>query len=143
MDVVQGLRHPVEGTLQSMDVEAAMAFPGVVDVVELDDLIAVVAENRYAAEMGKRKLNAQWDVPKVWQQAEIDAKVVVGSDGVTPVNLLRDGSAIRRIEEDGGMLIEATYRVPIAVHAHMEPHSATVDVRVEGELRPQHGPCQE
>ena len=124
----------IEGTLKSMDTAAAKAFPGVIDVIEVDELIAVVAENRYAAEMGKRRLNAQWDVPHVWQQAEIDAKVAVGSEGVTPVNLLRHGNAIRQIDTDGGTTVEATYRVPIAVHAHMEPHSATVDVREDSAL---------
>ncbi|MBV7331164.1 molybdopterin-dependent oxidoreductase [Chloroflexi bacterium TSY] len=124
----------IEGTLQSMDVAAAKAFPGVVDVVELDDLVAVVAENRYAAEMGKRKLNAQWDVPKVWQQAEIDERLTVGNEDVTPVNLLRNGNAVRTIEADGGTVIEAEYRVPIGVHAHMEPNSAIVDVREDSAL---------
>ncbi|MEM7117368.1 MAG: molybdopterin cofactor-binding domain-containing protein [Chloroflexota bacterium] len=118
----------IGGSMQSMDVAAAKAFPSVVDVVELDGLVAIVAENRYAAEMGKRQLNAQWAVPKVWQQAELDAKVSVGSDGVTPVNLLRNGDAIQRIDEDGGTVVEASYRVPIAVHAHMEPNSAIADV---------------
>lgn len=124
----------IEGTLQSMDVEAAKALPGVIDVVELDDLVAVVAENRYAAEMGKRKLNAQWDVPKVWQQDEIDARLTVGNEEVTPVNLLRNGNAVRTIEADGGTMIEAEYRVPIGVHAHMEPNSAIVDVREDSAL---------
>ena len=124
----------IEGALQSMDVAAAKAFPGVVDVVEIDDLIAVVAENRYAAEMGKRKLNAQWAVPKVWQQDEIDARVTVGARGVDPVNLLRNGNAIQQIDEDGGTVVEAQYRVPIVVHAHMEPHSAIVDVREDSAL---------
>ena len=124
----------IEGTLQSMDIEAAKAFPGVVDVVELEDLVAVVAENRYAAEMGKRKLNAQWDVPKIWQQDEIDTKLTVGNEEVTPVNLLRNGSAVRTIDEGGGTVIEAEYRVPIGVHAHMEPNSAIVDVREDSAL---------
>ena len=125
----------IEGTLQSMDVAAAKAFPGVVDVVELDDLIAVVAENRYAAEMGKRKLNAQWDLPKVWQQDEIEAKVTVGAEGNrAPVNLKRNGNAIRQIEADGGTVVAADYRVPLAAHAHMEPNSAIVDVREDSAL---------
>ena len=114
-----------------MDITAAKAFPGVVDVVEFEDLVAVVAENRYAAEMGKRQLNAEWDVPKVWQQAEIDAQLTVGNENVTPVNLLRNGRALRTLDTDGGTLIEAEYRVPIGVHAHMEPNSAIVDVKAD------------
>lgn len=124
----------IEGSLTSMDVAAAKAFPGVVDVIELDDLIAVVAENRYAAEMGKRKLNAQWEVSKVWQQSDVDEQTRVGNENVTPVNLLRNGQAIQVIEEAGGTVMEAEYRLPMGVHAHMEPHSAIVDVREDSAL---------
>lgn len=119
----------IEGTLKSMDTAAAKAFPGVIDVVEFDDLIAVVAENRYAAEMGKRKLNAQWDVPKVWQQEELDAQLTVGNEAVTPVSLLLHGNANRAFNMGGGTMVEAEYRVPIGVHAHMEPNSAIADVK--------------
>ncbi|MEM7343656.1 MAG: molybdopterin cofactor-binding domain-containing protein [Chloroflexota bacterium] len=117
----------IEGTLKSIDISAAKAFSGVVDVIEFDDLVAVVAENRYAAEMGKRALDAQWDVPKVWQQEELDARVTVGTS--SPVNLQREGNANARFDESGGTLVEAEYRVPFGVHAHMEPNGAIADVQ--------------
>ena len=50
-----------------------------------DELIAVVAENRYAAEMGKRVLKAEWNMPKVWQQSDIDALTTVVAERFTPV----------------------------------------------------------
>ena len=122
----------IEGTLKSMDVAAAKAFSGVVDVIEFDDLIAVVAENRYSAEMGKRKLNAQWDVPKKWQQADLDAAVTVGKS--TPINLQRHGNVETSFEETSGTLVAAEYRTPIGVHAHMEPNSAIADMRGDSAL---------
>ena len=117
----------IEGTLESLDVAAAKAFPGVVEVVQEDDLVAVVAENRYAAEMGKRQLNAQWHVSKLWQQEELDALCTVGTS--SPVNLQREGDAPAQLNEVSGELVEAEYRVANGVHAHMEPHAAIADVR--------------
>ncbi len=117
----------IEGTLKSIDVASAKAFPGVVDVVELEDLVAVVADNRYAAEMGKRALNAEWDVPKIWQQEELDEMLTVGT--TSPVNLQQEGNAPGRINDNEGTLVTAEYRVPIGVHAHMEPNGAIADVQ--------------
>jgi len=123
----------IGGTLDEMDVEAAKAFPGVLDVIQEevggDEMIAVVAENRWAAEMGKRALNAQWNMPKEWQQGEIDKMTTVGSDGVSPVSLQLEGRASRVLDEEGGTVISAEYRVATGVHAHMEPNSAIADVK--------------
>jgi len=114
----------IGGTLQEMDIEAAKAFPGVLDVIQEvvgeSEMIAVVAENRWAAEMGKRALNAQWDIPKEWQQSEIDAMTTVGVSGVSPVSLQLEGQAGPVLNEEGGTLISAEYRVATGVHAHME-----------------------
>ena len=117
----------IEGTLKSMDVAAAEAVSGVVQVVQDEDLVAVVAENRFAAEMGKRALNAEWDVPKVWQQADLDERTTVGKS--SPVNLQRDGNINAHFDDGSGTLVEAEYRVPFGVHAHMEPNGAIADVQ--------------
>ncbi|MEM7133649.1 MAG: molybdopterin cofactor-binding domain-containing protein, partial [Chloroflexota bacterium] len=123
----------IGGSIKSIDIDAAKAFPGVIDVVQQevggDEMIAVVAENRWAAEMGKRALNAEWDVPKEWEQSEIDTLTTVGADGVSPVSLQLDGRASRVLDEDGGTLVSAEYRVATGVHAHMEPNSAIADVK--------------
>lgn len=119
----------IGGTLKMKSVltDEAEQFPGVVQVIQQDDLLAVVAKNRYAAEMGKRKLKAEWDVPKVWQQAELDALVTVGHS--TPVNLQKEGNAQSRFEQTDGRLIEGEYRTPFGVHAHLEPNGVVAHVQ--------------
>ena len=123
----------IGGTLEEMDIAAAKAVPGVLeviqDVVRGDEMVAVVAENRYAAEMGKRALNAQWHVPKRWQQSDIDQLTTVGAPDTFPVNLQREGRAVRILNGEGDKLVSAEYRVATGVHAHMEPNSAIADVQ--------------
>lgn len=117
----------IKGSLQNIDVAAAEAFPGVMQVVQEDEFVAVVAENRYAAEMGKRALNAEWDVPKIWQQEELDERVTVGT--TFPVNTQRDGDVNARFAESSGTLGELEYRVAFGVHVHMDPNGAMADVQ--------------
>ena len=122
----------IGGTLQNLEVAAAKAFPGVVEVIQLDDLVAVVAENRYAAEMGKRQINAEWTVPKIWQQQELDELVTVGT--TSPVNIQREGNVNAQFDDGTGTLLEAEYRLPTGVHAHMEPNGAIADVQGDSTL---------
>ena len=123
----------IGGTIEEIDIDAAKSFPGVVDVIQDmvgdNEMIAVVAENRYAAEMGKRALNPKWNVPKVWQQSDINKLTTVGSANASPTNLQRDGRAGRLLDGEGGTLVSAEYRVATGVHAHMEPNSAIADVQ--------------
>ncbi|MEM7033831.1 MAG: hypothetical protein AAF629_30085 [Chloroflexota bacterium] len=123
----------INGDLVEMDIAAAKVVPGVVDVFQEmngdDEVIAVVAENRYAAEMGKRSLNAQWDFSQVWQQTDIDNLTTVGAPNTSPTNLQREGRVVRILNADGDKLVSAEYRVATGVHAHMEPNSAIADVQ--------------
>ena len=119
----------IDGRLTSLDSSAAEAFPGVLQVLRQDDLVAVVAESRYAAEMGKRQLVAEWDVPKRWQQQEIDDWVTVGRG--TSVSIQRQGDTASQLDDDqldGQAVIEAEYRTPLAAHAHMEPNGVVAQV---------------
>ncbi len=124
------LRSPyVGGAVADYDADAAMAVPGVVDVVEHDGSLAVVAETRSAAELGKKALGATWSVPRMWEQADIDELVRVGRSNGVPLQV--KGDAGDRIDDDGGTVVEAEYRLPAVIHCHMEPNGAMADVGEE------------
>lgn len=125
----------IDGRLTSLDSSAAERFPGVLQVLRDGDLVAVVAESRYAAEMGKRRLVAQWEVPKRWQQQDIDASVTVGNG--RSVSIQRQGDTASQLGEDGKRgddVIEAEYRTPLAAHAHLEPNGVVARVDGDGAL---------
>ncbi len=117
----------IGATLASVDTSAAAQVDGVVDIVEDGDFVAVVAESRYAAQKARDAINAEWNVEKVWQQADLEALVSVGQGNDTVIQ--REGNGARDLSS--GRLIRASYRSPMAAHAHLEPQAALVDVTPE------------
>ncbi|AEI47241.1 xanthine dehydrogenase family protein molybdopterin-binding subunit [Runella slithyformis] len=116
----------IGGTLKSINAGAAAKINGVVQVIEDGELVAVVAKNRYAAEKGLQALEAVWDIPKKWQQAEFEALTTVGIG--TEVRIQSEGSPESILEETPNEVFRQEYRTPLATHAHMEPHGAVAQV---------------
>lgn len=122
----------IGGQLKSLDSSAAKQVAGVIDVIQEDKLIAVVAQNRYAAEMGKRQLKAEWDLPKVWQQTHIDQLVKVGSGKA--VNIEKEGKVKAIFETAPEAIITSEYRTPTGIHGHLEPNGAIAKVNEDNIL---------
>lgn len=116
----------IGGTLKSVNTKEAAKVKDVVQIIEEKDLIAVVAKNRYAAETGLQKIEAAWDSPRKWQQAEFEALTTVGIG--TEVRIQSEGSPESVIENSSGQTFKQAYRTPLATHAHLEPHGAVAHV---------------
>ncbi|RPI94683.1 MAG: xanthine dehydrogenase family protein molybdopterin-binding subunit [Chloroflexi bacterium] len=102
------------GTFASYDDSAAKAVTGVRQVVELDDSIAVVAENTWAAIQGRNALKITWDEGK--------------NAGLSSEALRK--AAKERLPQPGSKsdVIEAVYEIPFEAHATMEPMNCTAHV---------------
>jgi isoquinoline 1-oxidoreductase beta subunit len=115
------------GKVSKVDQAAALALPGVRQVVVLDDLVAVVGDHMWAAVQGIRALVIEWspsphaglDQRKLWQELE------AASEGAG-VAAQREGDALEVLKT--GVLFEATYEFPFLAHATMEPMNCTVHV---------------
>jgi isoquinoline 1-oxidoreductase beta subunit len=128
----------VGGKLTGYDREAAMAVPGVSDVVELPELkegwgfqplggVAVIADNTWAAIQGREALNAQFEAgvhgdydtteyeQSLWNAIDAGGTVTYGRGDVDAAL----ASSARRISAD--------YFVPHQHHAPMEPPAATAE----------------
>ncbi|WP_421800028.1 molybdopterin cofactor-binding domain-containing protein [Haliscomenobacter sp.] len=128
-----GLLHAVtlecpylNGKIKSIDTTEAAKMPDVVKVIQEDDLLAVVATNRYAAEMAVRKIKVEWDIPKAWQQKEIIGLVTVGKG--KPVNVQDKGSARSILSNSKAKIFEQAYRTPMAAHAQMETYGTLAHI---------------
>ncbi len=113
----------------------ALAVPGVLKVVRLNDRVAVVAEHYWQAVKGRRALNITWDE---------GAGAALSSPGIAEqlqallaADKARDA---RKVGDAVGVLatststIEAAYEAPYLAHATMEPQNCTAwvhDGRVE------------
>jgi isoquinoline 1-oxidoreductase subunit beta len=116
----------IGGVLKTINTEEAAQTAGVIKIIQEKDLVAVVAENRYAAEVGLNKIEAEWDIPKKWNQPDMEEIVMVGRG--TKVSVQNDGRAGSVIAKKADRVYRQEYRTPMAVHAHMEPNGAVAHV---------------
>jgi isoquinoline 1-oxidoreductase subunit beta len=122
-------RSPVfGGRVKSFDATKAKAVPGVTDVVQVSNGVAVVAKNTWAAFQGKNALQIVWDEGP-------NAKVSTASLFADAERLAKTHNgehvAASRGNPDSisGTVVQAVYRGPFLAHATMEPMNATADVR--------------
>ncbi|MFK8252975.1 xanthine dehydrogenase family protein molybdopterin-binding subunit [Ancylobacter terrae] len=122
----------IGGTVGKVDEKPALAQPGVRQVVVLDDLVAVVGDNTWAAQQGLAALDVTW-VPGPnagLDQARLWADIETASQG-PGVTARKEGDALATLaagSADKGTLFEATYELPFLAHTPMEPLNCTVHV---------------
>jgi isoquinoline 1-oxidoreductase subunit beta len=119
----------IGGTIKSINVKNAENTEGVVKVIQDKDLVAIVAKNRYTAELALGKIEAEWDVPKKWQQADLEQIMTVGNG--KEVNVQNVGSAESILKNNAVKVIKQEYRTPIGVHAQMEATGAVAHVEAD------------
>ena len=120
------------GKLASVDDTKAKALPGVRQVVRLDDAVAVVADDTWAAKRGLAALDIRWDEgPNAkLTTADVAQQLAVAS--------VKSGAVARKQGDAAGAMagaaqqVEAIYELPFLAHATMEPVNCTVDVRADG-----------
>lgn len=106
-------RCPVfEGTFSEYDDTVAKAIPGVREVIALEDRIAVVAENSWAAIRGRDALKITWQEGR---NATLDSEQMMA---VAIAYLEKSRSTESNI-------LDAYYEIPYEAHATMEPMNCT------------------
>jgi isoquinoline 1-oxidoreductase beta subunit len=121
---------PVEGgTMLELASDAALAVRGVRQVVNEGDVIAVVADDTWAAMKGMKALAPRWnDGPNAAvQQAAIvaDLEAAVHEAGAVAVSKGKPAQATARAVTH----VEAIYQQPFLAHATLEPMNCTIDWR--------------
>ncbi len=121
------LKSPyINGTIKTINTAEAEKSAGVVKIIQDKDLVAVVAKTRYAAETGLGKIEADWNIPNKWQQADFEKIITVGNGN--DVNIQSVGSAKSVLSAAPTEVYKQEFRTPMAVHAHMEPFGAVANV---------------
>jgi len=118
--------------VRSFDAGPASAVPGVVDVVQVPNGVAVLAEHFWAARAGREALSVEWDESQAFTLGsdEIMARFreLAGQPGV---EIRNDGDAEGALA-GASRVIEATYEFPYLAHACMEPMNCVARVTAEG-----------
>jgi len=121
------------GTVVSMDASVARNMPGVVDVINLNDAVAVVADGYWQARQALKNVHITWSKTEndgvssaqVFKQFQTDIKQALDSgDAETDIKVGDSASVIAGAKQ----VIERKYQVPFLAHACMEPMNAVARV---------------
>jgi isoquinoline 1-oxidoreductase beta subunit len=117
------------GKLESVDDSKAKTIKGVVQIVHLDDAVAVVADHMAAAKKGLAALDIKWNEG---QNAGIGMIDIIGQLDAASKNhgaVGRKEGDVEKAMAGAVTKVEAIYQVPFLAHATMEPMNCTVHVR--------------
>jgi isoquinoline 1-oxidoreductase beta subunit len=116
------------GKLIGVDDRRARAIAGVIDVIRLDNAVAVVGEHFWAAKQGLEALDILWDPGENADLTTTELRGALASALANGVSIVAREEGKRPAE---GKLIEALYQSPMMAHAPMEPLNTTVFVTAE------------
>jgi isoquinoline 1-oxidoreductase subunit beta len=127
----------IGGTVKSFDASKAKGMPGVINVVQIPDGVAVVADSWWHANKAREALKIEWDegagaaLTEKTMMAGIKAAAV--SEAAKPLALPKVGEADAAIKA-ATKVIKAEYTMPLLSHSPLEPMNFTAhyhDNRVE------------
>ena len=114
--------------IQSMNTDAAKAIAGVVDVIAIENGVAVLAHNHWAAIQGREKLNIRWEDENNPQANNESYHLQLLSAAEKKAGVTRKQGNVKRALQDAKRLVEATYSTSYLAHAPLEPMNCTAVV---------------
>src|SRR5262249_34681230 len=121
----------VGGKVASVDDSEAKTIKGVRQIVRLDDAVAVVADNMWAAKKGLKALAIRWDDGPKGTVGPADVVQRLAAAAQTPGVVARNDGDASAAFAGAPKKIETVYEVPFLAHATMEPMNCTVHFRLD------------
>src|SRR5207247_11319421 len=116
------------GEVADVDDAKAKAVPGVRQIVRLEELVAVVADPRWAARQGPAALAIRWDDgPNATIGTEDVVRELAAAAETPGVVARKEGDAAAALAGAAAKL-EAVYEAPVLAHVAMEPRNCRVHV---------------
>jgi isoquinoline 1-oxidoreductase beta subunit len=120
------------GKLASVDDSRAKAVRGVQQIVRLDNAVAVIAGDTWAAKQGLAALDIRWDEGANAKLSTGDiVKQLAAASAKSGATARNEGDAAKAMA-GAALKADATYEQPFLAHATMEPVNCTVHVRADG-----------
>jgi isoquinoline 1-oxidoreductase beta subunit len=117
------------GTVKSVDESPIAGRRGVLQVVKLNNAVAVVADRYYRAQSALNALKIEWEVGAAGATNSVQfRKDYIAALDQKGAEARHDGN-VEAAMPTAAKVIEATYDVPIITHAPMEPLNAIADVK--------------
>ncbi len=114
----------IGGTVKSFDGAKAKAMPGVIDVVQIPDGVAVVADSYWHARKARAALTIVWDegAGATITNASMLEGIRKATDKPLPLKAVGDADAVIA---GAAKVVRAEYVSPLLAHATMEPMNFT------------------
>ena len=122
----------VGGKVAAVDDSKAKAIKGVRQIIRLDDVVAVVADNMWAAKQGLRALAIRWDDGPNGTVSTADVVKGLAAAAQTPGVVVRNEGDAPAAIASSSQKLESEYEAPFLAHAALEPINCTVHVRPDG-----------
>jgi isoquinoline 1-oxidoreductase subunit beta len=119
----------VGGKLLSVDDGKAMQIKGVQKIVRLEDAVAVVADNMWAAKKGLKSLDIRWDDGPSGTVSTSDVVNGLAAAAESPGVFARNEGDAEADIASAPKKLESVYEAPFLAHAAMEPMNCTVHFR--------------
>lgn len=120
------------GKVKSFDAEQAKAVPGVTDVVEIPEGVAVVAVDSWTARRGRDALQIEWDDGEAEMRGSAELLAEYHSLLAQPGRTAHNGGNIDEALGDAAQTLEATFEFPYLAHAPLEPLNCVVQLSENG-----------
>ncbi len=117
------------GKVAGFDATKAKAVPGVKQVVQVSNGVAVLADNTWAAMEGRKVLVVQWDEGLRANTSSATIRKTFADLAEKPGAVARKEGEAESVLSRSSRKIEAVYEAPYLSHAPMEPMNAVAHVR--------------
>jgi len=116
----------IGGTVKGFDASRAKALPGVIDVVQIPDGVAVVADTYWHARKAREALSIQWDegpgAALTVESMLAGIRAGAPSDQLIPLQAVGDADAVIAASSK---VVKAEYVMPLLSHSPLEPMNFT------------------
>jgi isoquinoline 1-oxidoreductase beta subunit len=121
----------IGGKVKSFDGSKAKAMPGVIDVVQINDGVAVVASSYWQAVQARKALTVQWDEGAV---AALSDKSMAAATRkalaeAKPLAIGKPVGDVTKALAGAAKVLKAEYYTPLEAHAALEPMNFIADFK--------------
>ena len=120
----------IGGKVVSFDATKAKAMPGVIDVVQIDDGVAVVANSYWRAKKAREVLSVKWDegAGAKLNNAVMMAGIRDAEKTAKIISIKKTGDSTAAMKT-AAKTIKAEYQSQLLAHATLEPQNFTADYK--------------
>ena len=121
----------IGGKVLSFDAAKAKTMPGVIDVVQVNDGVAVVADSYWRAKKAREALLVKWDAGPLAKQDHTtmlaSTRAALASGPVVPIG--KPAGDMQAAMKGAARVITAEYVSPLQAHAPLEPMNFTASYK--------------